>query len=157
MCWKARQSCRAICDDLLQYDYVVEIQDKIHRLFAYYVLSLKYIRSMPSIRYENVFLPTTIPTFKSQCCLCLITYPLYRKQVLQNKIPNFPDAYILLIIYRITFHVSPSFDKPFWGKWRSSIWVSCTYIYIWLIKPISNLFKGFLLDTQHNILFKPCN
>jgi len=45
-----------------------------------------------------------MPILKSQCCLRLITYPLYRKQVLQNKIPNFAGAYILLII--VSYYVS---------------------------------------------------
>jgi hypothetical protein len=51
---------------------------------------------MASIRYENTFLP--IPIAKSQFYLRLIAYPFYRKQVLQNEIPTFADAYILLII-----------------------------------------------------------
>jgi len=110
MCWKARQPRRAI-GDLLHYDFVVVIHYKIQQLFIYYVLSLKYIRSMSSIRYENVFLPTTIPIVKSQCCLSSITYPLYRKQVLQNKIPDFAKVYILLII--VSYYI---LSKPFVRK-----------------------------------------
>jgi len=108
MRWKARQSRRAVGDDLLHYDYMVVIHDKIHQLFTYYVLSLKYIWSITSIRYENIFLPTTIPIVKSQCCLRLITYPLYQKQVLQNKIPDFANVYILLII--LSYYI---LRKPF--------------------------------------------
>jgi len=66
---------------------------------------------MSSIRYENVFLPTTIPIVKSQCCLSSITYPLYRKQVLQNKIPDFAKVYILLII--VSYYI---LSKPFVRK-----------------------------------------
>jgi hypothetical protein len=66
---------------------------------------------MSSIRYENVFLPTTIPIVKSQCFLRLITYPLYRKQVLQNKISNFADAYILLIIVSYYILRNPFFRQ----------------------------------------------
>jgi hypothetical protein len=131
MCRKARQSC----DDLLHYDHVVEIHDKIHQLFAYYVLSLKYMRSMPSIRHENVFLPTTLPTVKSQCCLCLITYTLCRKQVLQNKIPNFPDAYILLIT--VSYYI---LRKPFLRQTvlRTKFHMSFMYLHLHLTNTNQN-------------------